>query len=170
MLGFFALFVAGRSRVDSCEFLASNVIRFEGEEGVVSVKRLLAPVPMPNTIVGIGLNYWGHINATHSDPPPNPSIFFKNKYSYNHPFNPVIIPASSDRPDYEGELGVIIGKRLKDVSEDEALDYVLGYTVCHDVSARCFQNTENGKCPGNGGQFSFSKGFDTHAPWVQRLF
>lgn len=133
------------------------------------VERLLAPFPMPPAIIGIGLNYWGHIHHANLTEPKTPSIFVKNRYSYNHPFDPVVIPSESTRPDYEGELGIVIGKRMKDVSLDEALDYVLGYVVCNDVSARCFQSEETGhstegECLGNGGQYTFSKSMDTHAP------
>jgi len=134
------------------------------EGHLIEVKTLLAPVPQPRVIYAIGLNYWGHINATHLTPPKTPSLFFKNIFSYNHPQQPIIIPAASKLPDYEGELGVILSKDCKDVSEEDALSCVLGYTVCHDVSARCFQDEKPDGCLGNGGQFSFSKGFDTHAP------
>lgn len=138
----------------------------DGEE--LEVHKLLAPVPMPPAIYAIGLNYWDHINATGIEPPKTPALFFKNVFAYNHPLQPIIIPEASVMPDYEGELGVVLSKNCKDVSEQDALSCVLGYTVCHDVSARCFQVEEVGShhkgCLGNGGQFSFSKGFDTHAP------
>jgi len=138
-----------------------------------TVKKLLAPVPMPPAILGIGLNYWGHINATHLTPPKTPSLFFKNRFSYNHPHAPIVVPPSSTLPDYEGELGFVIGKDCKDVSEEDALSCVLGYTVCNDFSARCIQAedpkdatrpTYHHGCLGNGGQFSFSKSLDTHCP------
>lgn len=133
------------------------------------VGRLLAPFPIPPAIIGIGLNYWGHIHHANLTEPKTPSIFVKNRYSYNHPFGTVVIPNESTRPDYEGELGIVIGKRMKDVSLEQALDYVLGYVVCNDVSARCFQSEETGhstegECLGNGGQYTFSKSMDTHAP------
>jgi len=131
----------------------------------LEVAKLLAPVPRPQAIYAVGLNYWGHINATNSTPPKTPSLFFKNIFAYNHPNHPVIIPQASKLPDYEGELAVVLGKDCKDVSEEDALDCVLGYTICHDVSERCLQIADDRDgCPGNGGQFSFSKGFDTHAP------
>lgn len=130
---------------------------------VKTIKKLLAPIPQPDSIVGIGLNYWGHINSSGMVPPKTPSIFFKHYNSFNHPYKPVNIPDWSSEPDYEGELGVILSKTCKDVSEADALDCVLGYTVCHDVSARCLQN-DKGSCPGNGGQFSFSKSLDSHCP------
>lgn len=153
------------------QLLASNdpfesLELLEGRE--LEVHKLLAPVPMPRVLYAIGLNYWGHINATHEEPPKTPSLFFKNIFAYNHPHQPIIIPEASVMPDYEGELGVVLSKDCKDVSEEDALSCVLGYTVCHDVSARCFQVEEGGGkhegCLGNGGQFSFSKGLDTHAP------
>lgn len=137
------------------------------------VKKLLAPIPMPPAILGIGFNYWGHINATHKTPPKTPSLFFKNRFAYNHPFQPIEVPPTSTLPDYEGELAIIIGKNCKDVSEEDALSCVLGYTVCNDFSARCLQAedphdstqpTYHHGCLGNGGQFSFSKGLDSHCP------
>merc|ERR1711920_1083222 len=93
-----------------------------------------------------------------------PSLFFKNRFAYNHPHDPIIVPPASTMPDYEGELGLVIGKECKDVSEEDALSCVLGYTVCHDFSARCLQIEMPGECKGNGGQFSYSKSLDTHAP------
>ena len=138
----------------------------------VEIARLLAPIPRPPAIYAIGLNYWGHINATNSTPPKTPSLFFKNINAFNDPFADVVVPAASTEPDYEGELGVVLGPGdCKDVSAGDAIEAcVLGFTICHDVSARCFQIEGDGadasgeSCPGNGGQFSFSKGFDTHAP------
>jgi len=130
-------------------------------------------VPMPPAILGIGLNYWGHINSTHLTAPKTPSLFFKNRFAYNHPFQPIVVPAASTLPDYEGELAVVIGKNCKDVSEDDALSCVLGYTVCNDFSARCMQAEDphdttrpsyHHGCLGNGGQFSYSKSLDTHCP------
>merc|ERR1712194_127508 len=135
--------------------------------------KLLAPIPMPPSILGIGLNYWGHINATGLPPPKTPSLFFKNRYAYNHPHSPIVVPPASTLPDYEGELAIIIGKDCKDVSEDDALSCVWGYTVCNDFSARCLQAddpqdptrpTYHHGCKGNGGQFSYSKSLDTHCP------
>lgn len=140
--------------------------------GEKEIKELLAPIPRPPAIYGIGLNYWGHINASGLEPPKTPSLFFKNVFAYNHPHKPIVIPEQSTLPDYEGELGVVLGRDCKDVAEQDALSCVLGYTLCHDVSARCFQaeeQTQNGTrrhpgCKGNGGQFSFSKSFDSHCP------
>jgi 2-keto-4-pentenoate hydratase/2-oxohepta-3-ene-1,7-dioic acid hydratase in catechol pathway len=145
----------------------------QSADGTFEVKKLLAPVPMPPAILGIGLNYWGHINATNLTAPKTPSLFFKNRHAYNHPHAPIIVPPSSTLPDYEGELAFVIGKDCKDVSEDDALSCVLGYTVCNDFSARCLQAEDPNDskrpayhhgCLGNGGQFSYSKSLDTHCP------
>jgi len=139
----------------------------------LEVKKLLAPVPMPPAILGIGLNYWGHINATGLPPPKTPSLFFKNRFAYNHPHDPIVVPPASTLPDYEGELAFVIGKDCKDVSEEDALSCVLGYTICNDFSARCLQADDpkdpkrpsyHHGCKGNGGQFSYSKSLDTHCP------
>merc|ERR1712176_1343140 len=140
------------------------------KDQVYTVKKLLAPVPMPPSILGIGFNYWGHINSTNVTAPLTPSLFFKNRFAYNHPHEPIIVPPSSSLPDYEGELAIVIGKDCKDVSEDNALSCVLGYTVCNDFSARCLQAADpkdetrpsyHHGCKGNGGQFSYSKSLDT---------
>ena len=134
---------------------------------VREIRTLLSPIDQPNEIYAIGLNYWGHINATNMTAPLTPSLFFKNRHAYNHPFASVVIPPLSSQPDYEGELGIVLSG-CKDVSVDAAVeDCVAGYTVCHDVSARCYQIEQDDDsigCPGNGDQFSFSKSFDTHAP------
>merc|ERR1719265_1065953 len=65
------------------------------DDKVYLVRKILAPIPMPPAILGIGLNYWGHINATHLTPPKTPSLFFKNRFAYNHPHQPVVVPPSS---------------------------------------------------------------------------
>ena len=137
-----------------------------------TIRKLLAPIDQPPAIYAIGLNYWGHINATNLTAPENPSLFFKNTMAFNIPFGDIIIPPISSKPDWEGELGLVIGPKdcLDVVSEDAVEQCVLGYTLCHDVSARCYQgyaddDPDTGDhCPGNGGQFSWSKSFDTHAP------
>merc|ERR1711879_126166 len=61
-------------------------------EKVLKVKKLLAPIPMPPAIYAIGFNYWGHINSTGHEAPTTPSLFFKNRFAYNHPFDPIIVP------------------------------------------------------------------------------
>ena len=122
--------------------------------------RLLAPV-VPTNIFCIGRNYVDHIEEFGKRVPEHPILFFKNTASLNDPGAPIRIPKCQMRGpevDYEGELAVVIGKRAKDVSEKEALGYVLGYTAGNDVSARRWQIL------GGGDQWCRGKGFDTFCP------
>lgn len=145
--------------------VASLVDGWEVLDQKVEVAELLAPVERPPYVLGIGLNYWGHINSTNMSAPKTPQVFFKGSNSYAHPGDVVEIPAFSTRPDYEGELGFVFKADCKDVAEADAVERcVLGYTACDDVSARCYQIDDGESCPGNGGQWSFSKSLDTHAP------
>lgn len=92
--------------------------------------------------------------------PPYPVVFTKPADALNGPYSDVSIhPEAQGMLDYEGELTVVIGKDAKNVSEADALDYVLGYTVGNDVSARNFQLPDT-----SGGQFCFAKSFDGFAP------
>ncbi len=122
--------------------------------------RLLAPV-VPTNIFCIGRNYADHIEEFDRDLPEYPILFFKNTASLNDPGAPIRIPRcqmKGPEVDYEGELAAVIGKPARDVSEEEALDYVLGYTVSNDISARRWQ------IQGGGGQWCRGKGFDTFCP------
>jgi 2-keto-4-pentenoate hydratase/2-oxohepta-3-ene-1,7-dioic acid hydratase in catechol pathway len=121
--------------------------------------KLLAPVP-PTNILCIGLNYKKHAAESNSPLPKHPVLFIKNTASVQNPGDPIEIPVKlpSARVDYECELAVVIGRRCKNVSRAEALDYVLGYTCGNDVSARDWQRD------GGGGQWCQGKGFDTFCP------
>ena len=111
-----------------------------------AVTKLLAPVPMPPQIYGIGLNYREHAIQANLTIPVHPAVFFKNRHSHNDPLSPVVIPALSSLPDYEGELAVVLSTDCKDATLENALDCVLGYTAANDVSARCWQVR---RCPVN---------------------
>lgn len=121
--------------------------------------KLLAPV-VPTNILCIGLNYKKHAAESKSDLPKYPVLFIKNTAAVQNPGDPIEIPQklASTRVDYECELAVVIGKRCKNVSRANALDYVLGYTCGNDVSARDWQRD------GGGGQWCQGKGFDTFCP------
>lgn len=124
------------------------------------VKKLLAPVE-PAAILCIGLNYHQHAKETGSELPKYPVLFMKNPATLNHPGDPIIIPPLCIEPnqvDYEVELAVVIGKAAKNVPADKALDYVLGYTIANDVSARRWQKNAG------GGQWNLGKSFDTFCP------
>ncbi|CDS04177.1 hypothetical protein LRAMOSA07132 [Lichtheimia ramosa] len=126
---------------------------------LVPVKRILAPL-LPSFYRGIGLNYYQHAHDTKAAIPKNPIVFIKPALTTAGPMDPIVIPTicQDGQVDYEAELAVVIGKTCKDVSKEEALDYVAGYTVCNDVSARKWQTQ---LC---GGQWCFGKGFDTFNP------
>lgn len=123
------------------------------------VRKLLAPV-VPVAIFAIGLNYRQHAVETHAPIPEFPVLFMKNVAAVQNPNDPIRIPQSlrSDEVDYECELAVVIGKRCKNVSRADALQYVLGYTCGNDVSARDWQKRRS------GGQWCRAKSFDTFAP------
>jgi 2-keto-4-pentenoate hydratase/2-oxohepta-3-ene-1,7-dioic acid hydratase in catechol pathway len=114
------------------------------------------PVPDPEKILCIGLNYREHVAEAQADIPPVPTFFAKFRNSLVGPTSPVILPAVSPFIDYEGELVVVIGKRCKHVTRQEALAYVAGYTICNDVSARDLQMQTS--------QWTAGKALDTFAP------
>jgi 2-keto-4-pentenoate hydratase/2-oxohepta-3-ene-1,7-dioic acid hydratase in catechol pathway len=105
----------------------------------------------------IGLNYSDHAAETGATVPPEPIIFMKANSAIIGPDDDVIIPRGSQKTDWEVELGIVIGRKAKYVSEDEALDYVAGYCVCHDVSERAFQTERHG-------QWTKGKSCDTFGP------
>ena len=123
------------------------------------VAKLLAPV-QPSSIICIGLNYRKHAEETGAKFPEYPVVFFKGINTLLNPGEPIQIPTHmrSDEVDYECELAVVIGRACKNVTRAEALDFVLGYTCCNDVSARDWQIKRG------GGQWSRGKTFDTFSP------
>ena len=132
--------------------------RLEAGEQVLSLDEveLGPPVPDPEKILCLGLNYPEHAAEAELDIPPAPTFFAKFRNSLVGPTSPVILPSADHFIDYEGELAVVIGKRCKHVSEQEALAYVAGYTVCNDVSARVLQMQT--------GQWTAGKAIDTFLP------
>jgi len=119
----------------------------------------LPPVQTP-AIICIGLNYRAHAAETGAKIPQHPVVFFKNPASIIGPDEAIHLPTHlpSTQVDYEGELAVVIGKRCKNASQNDALDYVLGYTIANDVSARDWQKQWGGS------QWSRGKSFDTFCP------
>lgn len=133
----------------------------ELEETIPSEElRLLAPCK-PSKIVAVGLNYRDHAEETGHAIPEEPLLFMKPSTAVIGPGESIRLPAASSRVDYEAELGVVIGKRASCLSEQEALDYVWGYTCLNDVTARDLQAKD--------GQWTRSKSFDTFCPlgpWI----
>ena len=124
---------------------------------------LLAPVSPPN-IIAIGRNYRGHVEETGASLPERPAIFLKATSALCSPNDDIVLPkAAPNEVDYECELAIVIGQRARNVSPDEALDYVLGYTCANDVSARDCQMRLDV-------QWARAKSFDTFAPmgpWIE---
>ncbi|MFW9786955.1 MAG: fumarylacetoacetate hydrolase family protein [Candidatus Thorarchaeota archaeon] len=100
---------------------------------------LEAPIARPGKIVALGKNYLDHVEETGSEVPEFPVIFAKFPSSVIGPDDPIAIPKVSSKLDWEVELGVVIGKFCKKVSVKKSLDYVAGYTIINDVSARDLQ-------------------------------
>ncbi len=124
---------------------------------VSGTPRLGACVAGTGKFICIGLNYSDHAAETGATVPSEPIIFMKASSAIVGPDDDVLIPRGSVKTDWEVELGVIIGKTAKYVSEDDALDYVAGYCVSHDVSERAFQAERQG-------QWTKGKSCDTFGP------
>ena len=105
----------------------------------------------------IGLNYSDHAAETGATVPPEPIIFMKATSAIVGPNDDLLIPRGSEKTDWEVELGIVIGKTAKYVSEEDALDYVAGYCTLHDVSERAFQIER-------AGQWTKGKSCDTFGP------
>jgi acylpyruvate hydrolase len=101
--------------------------------------RLLPPITDPGKIICIGLNYKAHAAEAGIEPPDTPTFFAKFANALAAPGATVPLPPYSSKVDYEAEVAFVIGDRAKDVSEDDALDFVAGYTLLNDLSARDFQ-------------------------------
>ncbi len=124
---------------------------------------LMAPV-RPPTIIGIGSNYREHATESGRQTPKAPLIFLKSNTSVADPGQPILLPKMApSEVDYEAELVIVIGREARNVSEKNALDYILGFTCGNDVSARDCQLRLDV-------QWARGKSFDTFAPlgpWIE---
>jgi 2-keto-4-pentenoate hydratase/2-oxohepta-3-ene-1,7-dioic acid hydratase in catechol pathway len=111
----------------------------EGEAVPIDQLELLPPVPDPEKIVGIGLNYRDHAAEGRLEPPQSPTFFAKFRNSLVADGAAVSLPAASAKVDYEAEVAFVVGRRAKDVSEADAIDHLAGYTLFNDLSARDLQ-------------------------------
>lgn len=118
--------------------------------------KFVAPVPRPGKIICIGLNYRDHAEESGMAIPKSPVIFSKFSSCVIGPADAIVIPAGSTQLDYEAELAFVIGRRIKNVKRQDALDHVFGYVNFNDVSARDFQFAD--------GQWQRGKSCDTFAP------
>ncbi|MCE8438870.1 fumarylacetoacetate hydrolase family protein [Rhodovulum sulfidophilum] len=119
--------------------------------------RIGACVAGTRKFMGIGLNYADHAAESGMAVPEEPVLFMKATSAICGPDDPIIIPRGSEKTDWEVELGVVIGKRAKYVSEEAALDHVAGYCVINDLSERAFQIER-------GGQWVKGKSCDNFGP------
>ncbi len=132
---------------------------FEATDQAITPFQFLTPIDF-RCIYAVGLNYRAHAKETGMDIPKYPMVFMKAPTASQNPGDPIVLPRflRSDKVDYEGELGVVIGRPCKNVKMEEALSYVLGYVCANDVSARDWQKEKG------GGQFCRGKTFDTFCP------
>jgi 2-keto-4-pentenoate hydratase/2-oxohepta-3-ene-1,7-dioic acid hydratase in catechol pathway len=141
---------------------ALGSLRKTGATAALADVKLLAPI-VPVNILCFGQNYKAHAEEGGHAVPKAPLLFIKATTALNDPDGDVVLPrVQPDQVDFESELAVVIGKKARDVSEQDALSYVLGYTCGNDVSARDAQM--------NDGQWARGKSFDTFCPlgpWIE---
>lgn len=144
---------------DSALKLAQEIAGKGGANGVaLGDVKLLAPISNPSKLIAIGLNYMDHVRETGAKVPQIAIMFTKYTTAIVGPGDDVRWdPAVTSKVDWEAELAVVIGKRASKVKEEDAFDYILGYTNCNDVSARDLQNEK-------GDQWIMGKSLDTFAP------
>lgn len=148
-IGWNELSAAGQKRLRALNPAALPKVR--------GMPRLGVPFTGISKIVGIGLNYRAHALEAKMPIPAEPVMFMKATTCITGPNDPVLMPADSTKLDWEVELGIVIGRETRSVSEAAALDRVAGYCVFHDVSERAFQLER-------GGQWDKGKGCDSFGP------
>ncbi|MDO9128308.1 MAG: fumarylacetoacetate hydrolase family protein [Anaerolineales bacterium] len=137
--------------------------RLEAETTLASLK-LLAPA-QPSKILCVGRNFVEHVKEHDAEVPKVPLIFMKPPSAIINPGDTILLPPQSQQIEHEAELVVVIGRRGRNVTAEEAQDYIFGYTVGNDVTARDLQKSD--------GQWTRAKGFDTFCPfgpWIDTEF
>lgn len=135
-----------------------------GERVATKDVRLLAPT-IPSKIICIGMNYAAHAREIHQDVPNEPLMFFKPNTAIIGPGETVVLPHQSTQVEIEIELAIVMGKLAKNVAKEDFAEYVWGYTIANDVTARDLQFTDL--------QWARSKAFDTFCPlgpWIETEF
>ena len=135
-----------------------------GERVPIKEVKLLAPT-IPSKVVCVGKNYADHAAELGLAPNDEPTIFFKPSSSIVGPGDAIVLPAQSQQIELEAELTIVIGQIAKNVSEADALNYVWGFTIANDVTARDLQFSDD--------QWARSKAFDTFCPlgpWIETEF
>jgi 2-keto-4-pentenoate hydratase/2-oxohepta-3-ene-1,7-dioic acid hydratase in catechol pathway len=126
-------------------------------------KKLLAPVPRPEKIICIGLNYADHARETGKEPPPEPVVFNKFATAVRADGDEIVLPRLTNKVDFEAELVAVIGVGGRHIPKEAALAHVAGYTCGNDVSARDWQTQKP------AGQWLLGKSFDSFAPFGPEL-
>ena len=116
----------------------------------------MTAVVQPSKIVCVGRNYLAHARELGNEMPAVPMLFLKPPSAVIGPGDPIVLPAASRQVEYEAEIGVVVGRRLTQVSEDEAIRGVDGFVCLNDVTCRDLQKTD--------GQWGRAKGYDTFCP------
>lgn len=130
------------------------------EDHKLASVRLLPPV-LPSKIICVGRNYVDHAKELGNDVPTEPLIFLKPPSSLITDGDSIVYPPQSSRVDFEGEIGLIIGKRGRNIAAADAMNHIFGYTCVNDITARDLQKKD--------GQWTRGKGFDTFCsvgPWM----
>lgn len=123
--------------------------------------KILAPIPNPSKIICLAFNYKDHAKEQNLIPPDEPAIIIKPRSTLSGTTSEILCPSFVSKLDYEIELALVIGKKLKNISEEEAKEAIFGYMILNDASARDIQAKDK--------QFTRAKGFDTFAPcgpWI----
>ena len=139
------------------------IAALSGEPLAAESIRLLAPVPRPPKIFGVGLNYADHARESGKEPPSEPVIFSKLPTTVAAHEQPIVLPRNSSKVDYEAELVVVIGRGGRHIARDAAMQHVAGYCCGHDVSARDWQHQKP------GAEWLLGKSFDTFGPFGPEL-
>ena len=123
------------AQVDSMAADEKTILSEAGILSALDEVPLLAPVPNPKLILSVGLNYWKHLEEMAGTPTPkHPAAFIKTRDSLSGSGSPIVVPSQCpDMIDYEGELCFVFGRQCHNVTAEEAMDYVVGYTIVNDV-------------------------------------
>lgn len=156
--GFYALDGDRARRFDGAPWAGARLVSIETSWSPADLR---APV-RPSKIVCVGRNYAAHAKELGNEVPKEPLLFLKAPSAIIGPGGAIVLPKESERVEHEAELGVVIGRRVKRASRDDAKASIYGYTGVCDVTARDLQKRD--------GQWSRAKGFDTFCPvgpWIE---
>ncbi len=148
-----------RGGAETLEAARAKIAAWDGPDYALDAATLHAPVIRPSKVIGIGLNYIDHCREAGLDVPDHPVMFTKHSTTVTGPYDDVVWHRDvCQEVDYEVELGVVIGKPAYRVNQQDALDYIFGYTTVNDVSARDLQLRPPG-------QWDLGKSLDTFCPY-----